>query len=372
MFMGMVMVFSASSMFGEGRFGSLTYFFRKQIIWGAIAFLLMMAISRFDYRRLRQSNIPLILIVVSVALLAGLFVLGVRVNGARRWYHLGIMNFQPSELAKFSLIIFSAAYLSQKGQAIRDLKRGILPYLAVLVSVVVPVMLQPDLSTSLMIAAIGGLLLFISPARLKHLLGIALGAVPVAIFFGTRHSYQRGRISDWLHALGDPLSATYQIRQSLIGLGRGGLFGQGLAHSKQKFLFLPDSHTDFIFSILGEELGFIGTTVILIVFLFILYRGLRIAHKTDDPFAKYLSIGITLNMVMYALINAAVVSMLVPATGLPMPFISYGGSHLLFLGMSMGLLLNISRSVNPLPTKARWEDFKDKRERFYRTIISAE
>jgi len=239
--------------------------------------------------------------------------------------------------------------------------------LLVLATVMAFVMIQPDLSTSLMLSMLAGSMLLISPVKLKHLGGLLLSLVPVVMIVLSRSGYQMRRVTEWLAGLHNPLNAGYQIKQSLIGLGQGGWFGQGLAQSKQKFFFLPDSHTDFIFSILGEEVGFLGATIVLVLFLFILYRGLHIARKVSDPFGKFLAIGITLEVVLYAFINAGVVSMLFPATGLPMPFISYGGSHLLFLGISIGILLNISRHAQSV--KTNWNSFENKREQLYKTIL---
>ncbi len=372
LFVGMVMVFSASSMMADKKFGSLTYYLRKQMMWGILSFGLMILMSRFDYRRLQHHKLPHILILLSFTLLIGLLVGGVRINGARRWFHLGFMNFQPSELAKLSIIIYTAYYLSVKKAEIAKLKSGILPLMFVLSLIILPVMLQPDLSTSLMLAIISGLMLFVSRARLKHLVGMGLSFIPAALFLMSSRSYQQGRISQWIHAWGNPLNAAYQIRQSLIGLGRGGWMGHGLGQSKQKFFFLPDSHTDFIFSILGEEWGFIGVTIILLVFMFLLYRGLVITRRVPDAFGKFLALGFTLNIVLYGLINAGVVSMLFPATGLPMPFISYGGSHLMFLGFSVGLLLSISRVANRVSTNGNWTEFRQKREQLYQTVISTD
>jgi cell division protein FtsW len=168
------------------------------------------------------------------------------------------------------------------------------------------------------------------------------------------------------------MQSAYQIKQSLIGLGRGGIFGQGLGQSKQKFFFLPDSHTDFVFSILGEEFGFIGTSLVLILFLIIFYRGIRLAFRAPDAFGKFLAVGITVNVVLIAFVNASVVSMLLPATGLPMPFLSYGGSNLLFLGVSIGILLNISRQTEGRSSATNWTEFSQKREQLFQTVITAE
>jgi len=299
-----------------------------------------------------------------------LFAFGVKVNGARRWYSLGLMNFQPSELAKLALILHFAYYLSSSKKNIRNLKDGLLPLMAILFIVMLLIMMQPDLSTSLMVVMICGSILLVSQAKITHLAAFSLPVIPALILLLNRGGYQLNRLWEWLAGLSNPMNAGYQIKQSLIGLGRGGWFGVDLGHSKQKFFFLPDSHTDFIFSIIGEEFGFIGVSFILGVFMFILYRGLHIARRVPDTFGKFLAIGITLNIVLYALINAAVVSMLVPATGLPMPFISYGGSHLLFLGIATGILLNISRHTHPL--SANYTDFRQQRVRLYNTVITVD
>lgn len=365
---GMVMVFSASAIMANSKYGSLTYFFRKQAIWGVLSLILMISFSHFKYSILKRKPVPYIILGTALVLLIGLFVFGAKIHGARRWYHLGLFNFQPSELAKWSLIIFFAYFLADSKKDIKNLKKSLLPLMGVLGVTLFLIMLQPDLSTSLMIGVICLSLVFIGGAKIRHLGAMALLAVPALVFM---MSYQLQRIITWWHALDDPLKAPYQVLQSLIGLGRGGWFGFGLGQSKQKFFFLPDSHTDFIFSILGEEAGFIGTTIVLILFMLFLIRGLLIARKTRDHFGKFLAIGITLSIVLYALINAAVVSMLVPATGLPMPFISYGGSNIIFLGIGSGILLSISRGVQEAAPASTWEEFKkDRKQRLTRMIVA--
>lgn len=369
---GLIMVFSASSMVANSTFGSLTYFFRKQILWGSIAFGLMIVFSRINYKKLKSAKVPVILILLTIALLAGLFVAGTTIKGATRWYHLGIMNFQPSEMSKLALILYLAYFLSTRGEKLKDFKTGFLPLVLVLMTILTLIMLQPDLSTSLMIAVVSGSMIFLSRARLRHIFGLMLPLIPLALFVMSTKKYQIVRITEWLQAWNNPLNAGYQIRQSLIGLGRGGWFGQGLGEGKQKFFFLPDSHTDFIFSIIGEEFGFFGTTLILLIFMVILFRGLKIATKASDSFGKFLAIGITLNIVLFAFINAGVVSMLLPATGLPMPFISYGGSNLLFIGISVGILLNISRHAGRISGATdNWREIQERKSQLLKTVISS-
>jgi len=330
----------------------------------------MVVFSNINYKVLKQYKLPEAGIVISIVLLIGLFAFGVRMNGARRWYDLGVGSFQPSELAKLAIIIYFAYYLSSSKKNIRDLKSGLLPLLGILGILMVLIASQPDLSTALMLGVVGGTLLLISRAKISHLAMLSLLLIPALIFGINRQGFRLRRLNEWLAGWENPMNAGYQIKQSLIGLGRGGMFGQSLGQSKQKFLFLPDSHTDFIFSIIGEEWGFIGTTLVLIAFMVIFYRGLVIARRVPDPFGKFLAVGIVLNIVVYALINAAVVSMLIPATGLPMPFISYGGSNLLLLGAAMGILLSISRQMTP--AGANYVDYKQNRERYLKTVIAVD
>lgn len=212
-------------------------------------------------------------------------------------------------------------------------------------------------------------MMFISRMKFKHILGILASLIPFVIYLLKTKGYQISRVKAWLKAWENPADAEYQIRQSLIGLGQGGFIGQGIGNSKQKFSFLPESHTDFIFSIVGEEFGFIGTSIILILFLLIFIRGIRIANQTANPFGKFLAVGLTLNIVIFAFINAAVVTMLVPVTGLSMPFLSYGGSNLIFMGLSVGILQSIVRQNNTV--NQNWDNYPQKRELLYHNLVSS-
>ncbi|KAA3611126.1 MAG: putative lipid II flippase FtsW [Calditrichaeota bacterium] len=344
--LGQLMVFSASSMFAKAAYGSLTYFFQKQLLWGLICLVIMITVSRFDYRKLMNEKTAMVLIAVTILLLVGVLFFGRTIKGATRWYSLGLMNFQPSEIAKIAVIIYLSHKLSRKGIDKLDFKEFLMPIYLVLSLILFLVFIQPDLSTTLMIMGIAAIMLFISRVKQSYLLYTSFAFIPPALFMLINgNNYQMRRIKDWVHSLGDPLMAAHQVKQSIIGIGRGGLVGNGMGESKQKLFFLPDSHTDFIFSIIGEEFGFIGASVILILFMVILVRGLRIARNAPEGFGQFLALGITLNIVLYAFTNVAVVTNLFPATGLPMPFVSYGGSHMLFMGISTGLLLNVSRSI---------------------------
>jgi cell division protein FtsW len=210
---------------------------------------------------------------------------------------------------------------------------------------------------------------FLSNIRFKHVLAGVTFLVPAAFIKIHSSDYQTSRINSWLDNLTNPLGSGHQIKQSLIGLGKGGILGSGIGASKQKFFFLPDSHTDFVFSILGEEAGFIGTSIVLILFLIILWRGISISKHAPNAFAQFLAVGLTMHLVLYGFMNVAVVTMLVPTTGLPMPFISYGGSSLIGVGLSVGILINISRHTLQPGMDTRLEQFKDDKRTFYNKLL---
>ena len=333
---GLIMVFSASAVVAQEKYGSLLYYSRKQMLWGFLCILTIFVFSRINYTNFLKRNLPLIGVITSILLLSGLFIWGDVVNGARRWYNLGFASFQPSEMAKIALIIYFADIFSRKGEILQDWKKGLLPHVIIYLLIIVPVFFEPDFGTVVMFTLLVSIMAFLSNIRFKHVLAGMFLIIPALLLKLQTSSYQLARIQDWLSNLSNPLGSGHQIRQSLIGLGKGGFWGSGIGTSKQKFYFLPDSHTDFVFSILGEELGFIGTSVVLFLFLIILWRGISIAKRAPSAFAQYLAVGLTMNLVLYAFINVAVVTMVVPTTGLPMPFLSYGGSSLIGAGVSVG------------------------------------
>jgi cell division protein FtsW len=366
---GLLMVFSASSMVGNYKYGSMIFFFGKQITFVVLSLFVMGISTRFNYQKLSKNRWPLFLILFSIILLAGLFVFGYEVNNALRWYNFFGIRFQPSEFAKLALIIYTAHFLSSRNEKLGELVSGILPLLLVIASLFILIMFQPDLSSAMVTGVIIASMMFISRMKFKHILGIVASLIPFVIYLLKTKGYQISRVKAWLKAWENPADAEYQIRQSLIGLGQGGFIGQGIGNSKQKFSFLPESHTDFIFSIVGEEFGFIGTSIILILFLLIFIRGIRIANQTANPFGKFLAVGLTLNIVIFAFINAAVVTMLVPVTGLSMPFLSYGGSNLIFMGLSVGILQSIVRQNNTVDQN--WDNYPQKRELLYHNLVSS-
>ena len=342
--LGLIMVFSSSSVTaaGSAECNFDPYFFlKRQASWALIAVLVMMWAMRLDLEKLRKWSLPFVLL--SVIALAAVMEhhIGIVVNGARRWIALGPFGFQPSEMAKFALVFYLADCLARRGSKIQRFAR-LVPLLIIFAATVLLINMEPDLGTALVVSASFMGVLFMSGARFAHLAGlVSLGvlAVIVQIF---KDQYKRDRLATFLHPFQDSGDKGYQIVQSLIGLGSGGLFGLGLGESRQKFNYLPESHTDFIFSILGEELGLVGTLAVLFLFLLLLYRGLRIAVKARDNYYALLAAGLSFTIVFQAFLNIGVVSASLPLTGIPLPFISYGGTSLVITMGAIGLLANIS------------------------------
>lgn len=366
---GMIMVFSASAAVANENFGSPVYFFLKQILWGFLCFVAIFIFSRFDYNNFTQNGFPQLGMLVAILLLVAVLIWGDIVNNARRWFVFGFISFQPSELAKLAVIIYFADIFSRKENQLRDWKKGLLPHIVVFSLVLVPVFLEPDLSTTIMIVLIVSTMAFLSNIRMKHVLAGLVLIIPAILLKVNLTDVQNSRIASWIENISNPFGSGYQIKQSLIGLGRGGITGVGLGASKQKYHFLPESHTDFVFSIIGEEFGFIGTTIVLILFLIILWRGIAIARRAKNPFGQFLAVGLTMSLVLYAFINASVVTMLLPTTGLPMPFISYGGSSLLFVGVTVGILNNISKQTHLKSFEERISDTNEKQRSLRQTLI---
>ena len=267
---------------------------------------------------------------------------------------MGPFSFQTSDLARFSIIVFMAYYADKKRDQLQHFQKGLLPALGLLTIIMGLIIIQPDYSTALMIGAIGVLILFIGGARISQLSLSSAGALLIGIPVLLSREYRRNRIFSFF-GIGDDPDVGYQASQSLISLGNGGFFGVGLGNSIEKNHLLPTPHTDFIFAIIGEELGFIiGTVPVLTLFLLIFFRGLKIAKECTDPFGVFLAVGIVLNLVLYAFVNAAVVSGIFPVTGLPMPMVSYGGSGMVINMAMMGILLNISQSRRSVGSKRGW------------------
>ncbi len=345
---GIVMVFSASSVSAYFKMGDPYYFLKRQLIWGILGYFTMIFFMNFDYWKLKKYSNVLLLITICALGLVLIPGIGIEINDARRWLGFRSLTVQPSELAKLSVILFMAAHLSKiSKEKIHNFSQGLLPYLLCIGIIFALIVIEPNLSTAGIILMVGLIILYTAGAKLSHIMllvlsGVGLGGGLIASgIFG----HWKQRILGFLNPWSDVSGSTYQIIHSLYALGSGGLFGVGLGKSREKLLYIPEPQSDFIFSILGEELGFIGTTMIVVLFIILIIRGLRIAARSKDMFALLLASGITSIIGMQALMNIAVVTSSMPVTGVPLPFISAGGSSMVFTMAEVGILLNISKYI---------------------------
>lgn len=344
---GIVMVYSASSVVALRKYGDAAYFMKRQILWSVIGFALMAIVMRTDHRAFGARKAALgILFVVLLMLAATLFpAFGSAINGARRWLRIGGLTFQPTELAKFALVVYISYYLAKKGERIRDFGNGLAPPLVITGVFLGLIALQPDFGAAVTLAGVVGILLFIGGANVLHLGGLAFASLPFVYLAVAGRAYRARRVFAFLDPWSAPDGAGFQIIQSFLAFGGGGVFGRGLGEGRQKLLFLPEPHSDFIYSVIGEELGLIGALAVLVLFCVILWRGVRIALRAGEPFSRSLAVGITALVCLQAAVNMAVVTGLVPTKGLALPFVSYGGSSLVISMIEVGVLLNISRET---------------------------
>jgi cell division protein FtsW len=339
---GVVMVYSASAIFAHARYDDSLHFLVRQGIFAIAGLLVMVAMARLDYHRLRPLTYPILLGAVGLLAATALGV-GRRAGGAARWINLGPINVQPAELVKVALICWLAYSLSKKAASIRSFSVGFLPHVLVSGLVCLLCLAQPDFGSAVMIGMVTFVLLFTAGARIGYILGAVLCAAPVVYFLVAGSEYRMRRITAFLDPFEHRYAAGYQIAESLMSFGSGGMTGVGIGDSRQKLFFLPEAHTDFISAIIGEELGFVGFCVLVLGFGILIYRGLRAAFLAADDYGTYLAVGITLFVGMQAFTNLAVAVGLLPTKGLVLPFISYGGSALLANCAAMGIVLNVSR-----------------------------
>ncbi len=341
---GMVMVYSTSAILANDRYHDSAYFLKRQVVWTFIGLAAMAFGMVVDYSKWRVW-VKFMLIASCVLLLAVLIPgIGKRVGGARRWIGFASLTFQPSEIAKLGLIFFTASWLSKKDDQVRDFWQGVMPPVLVLGLMSLLLLRQPDLGTTVVLALIVLVLLFAAGIKIWHLL-LPLGAIiPAVYLLILRVPYRRARILAFWDPWSDPLKKGFQIIQSMIALGSGGIMGVGLGESKQKLFYLPEPHTDFIFAILGEELGLAGTVLVTLLFFFLALKGFQIASRAPDMFGCLLACGLTCLLGLQALVNIGVVVGLLPTKGITLPFISFGGSSLVLTLFAAGILLNISRT----------------------------
>ena len=344
---GLIMIYSASAIFAGDRFGDQYYFFKRQMMWAGIGFFMMAAASFLRLELLQKLAKPF-LIITGLSLVLVLFPgVGTKIGGARRWLRFGMFSFQPAEMAKLALIIYSAGFLSMKMEVLNNFREGVLPLLIVLGAAIALILKQPDLGTAVLIGSIVLVMMFIAGVPLRYLAILGLGSAPVFALLIFKVSYRWRRILVFLNPWEDPSNTGYQITQSLIALGSGGIIGVGLGKSVQKLYYLPESFTDFIFSIIGEEAGFVGTFCILLLMAVFICNAVKISRGAANPFAYLLGMGLTVMIGLQAIIHMGVVTSCLPTKGLPLPFVSFGGSSLVVNMIAVGLLVNISRGKRP-------------------------
>lgn len=350
MFFSVAFVYSASAGFAGARTGSTETFFWSHLIRVTVGIGILLIVARVDYHWLEGWSKPLL--VLAIGMLLYVLFEGERIKGATRWIDIGLISFQPSEFAKFALVMHLGVMLADKREYINDFKFALLPMLFWIGTIVALIALQPNLSTALVIATVAFGTLFIGRVRLLHLALVILPGLAAAALYAVSAEYRMRRLMGFfgMHAGESSAieSAGYQLKQGLLAFGSGGIIGVGPGQSRQR-LFLPEPFGDFIFAIIGEEYGFIGAFLLLGVFGLIVWRGLLIARQAPDALGRTVAAGITLAIGLYAAINAGVTTGLLPTTGLPMPFVSYGGSSVLFSAVAVGVLLNISRQANVMP-----------------------
>lgn len=342
---GVVMVYSASSIMATKKFHDGFYFLKRQGLFALIGFAAMAVAMKIDYNFWRKAAVPILLVCLGLLVLVLIPGIGGSAGGSSRWIRLPGFSLQPSEMAKLAFIMYMAYSLEKKQDKVKSFSTGFVPYMVVLAVMLLLLLKQPDLGSSLTLGAVAMAMLFVAGTRLMYIVSMILMALPFLYYAVMHVDYRRRRIMAFLNPWEDPTNTGFQIIQSWIAVGTGGIFGLGLGEGKQKLFFLPEAHTDFIFSVVGEELGFVGVIVIAAMFFLLVQRGIRVALYAEDNFGRSLAFGITTLIGLEAFVNIAVVTGLFPTKGLALPFVSYGGSSLIITLFAVGILLNISSRV---------------------------
>ena len=355
-----VMVYSASALVALERYQQPYLFVTKQVMWAMLGLAVLSVVMRIDYRTYRNETlIWTLLAVVGLLLIAVLF--SAPINGSRRWFSIGPLGIQPSEFAKLVAIVFTAAALERRMHRVNDLKYSLLPIALVVGALIGLILIEPDLGTAMSLLAVVGLMIFVAGLSYRYIVGAMLLALPALYVLVWSADYRRRRLLAFLDPWADPLGDGFQIIQSMIAIGTGGVTGKGLMGGVQKLFYLPEPHTDFIFAVISEELGLAGATVVVACFCVIAWRGLRAASLAPDAFGAFLALGLTMMIVLQAFVNISVVIGLLPTKGITLPLVSNGGSSLLVNLLAVGVLLNVSQhatagsrrvvtSQAPLPT----------------------
>ncbi len=340
---GLIMILSASSIRSHDLYGDSYYLFKNQLKFAVLGIVIMLTTMKMDYHIFKKYASLIMLIAIITLILVLIPGIGRETNGSRRWLGIGPIGGQPSEFAKLALIIFLASFLDRKSDNIKSFIKGVLPPLVIMGSIFFLIYLEPDLGTAISAAAAGMVMIFAAGIKWLHIFLLGIGSFSFSVYFILSVEYRRERLFAFFDPWKDPLNTGYHTIQSLLALGSGGLFGVGIGQSHQKFLYLPEPGTDFIFAVLGEELGLLGTFFVVFLYFMLAYRGLKIAINAPDMFGSMLAVGITSLVVMQAIINIGVVTASMPVTGITLPLISYGGSSLTIILAGMGILLSISR-----------------------------
>jgi cell division protein FtsW len=343
--LGLVMVWSASSGLAQERYGNAYYFLIRQVVWACVGLVCMVAAMRTDYRKLRHPAVVYGAVLATLVLLIAVLFLPA-VNDTHRWIRLGSLSLQPAEVAKLSTILFLAYHLERRGENVNEFLPSLFPVLLLLGWFAFLIFIQPDLGSAATVILIGCVMLFLAGVRLRYFAALAVLGLPVLYQAIMMAAYRRDRIEAYLNPWSDARGSGYQIIQSLIAVGTGGLSGVGLMEGRQKLFYLPYPYSDFIYAVIGEELGLLGAGAVVLGFVLLLWRGVRAAWQAPDAFGTFLAAGLTLSIVLQGLINVSVVLGLLPTKGIPLPFISAGGSSLLFTLLSVGLLLNITQHAD--------------------------
>jgi cell division protein FtsW len=342
---GLVMVYSASSFMAAEKYHDASHFLKRQAVYAFLGFGAMYAAMRTKYKTWRHLASPLLFVCIFLLLLVFVPGIGGTAKGAVRWIRFPGFNFQPSELTKIVLVFFMARSLDKRREKVKSFSSGFLPYMVLLTVLFVILLKQHDLGAALTLWGVAFAMLFLAGARLQYFLGVILLSMPFLVYAVCSESYRLDRIKAWIKPSAYHLGEGFQIIQSKLAMGSGGIFGLGLGAGKQKFLFLPEAHTDFILAVVGEELGLIGVVLITAMFFLLISRGIRVALGAPDNFARYLAFGIATLIGIEAFVNMGVVTAILPTKGLALPFISYGGSSLVATLFATGVLLNISSRV---------------------------
>ncbi|AQX53959.1 stage V sporulation protein E [Priestia flexa] len=340
---GLIMVYSASAVWATYKFEDSFFFAKRQLLFAGLGICAMFVIMNIDYWTWRTWSKTLVIICFVLLILVLIPGVGLVRNGSQSWIGVGAFSIQPSEFMKFAMITFLAKYLSENQKNITSFKKGMVPALSFVFLAFGIIMLQPDLGTGTVLVGTCIVMIFVSGARISHFVGLGLLGIGGFVVLVLSAPYRIKRITSFLDPWEDPLGSGFQIIQSLYAIGPGGLLGLGLGQSRQKFFYLPEPQTDFIFAILSEELGFIGGSLVLVLFSLLLWRGIRVALGAPDLYGSFLALGIISMIAIQVMINIGVVTGLMPVTGITLPFLSYGGSSLTLMLAAVGVLLNVSR-----------------------------